>query len=154
MIRKEKIEHLVGEKLTEDMFIVDLKISASNVISVLIDSFKGVDISTCVAISRHIENSLDREEEDFALEVSSAGLGQPFKVRKQYLKNVGREIEVITGEGVKFEGVLVEATDEGIKLDVTTKEKPEGSKKKIYVTRTHEFLYNQINSAKNIISFK
>ena len=154
MISKEKVEHLVEEKLTEDMFVVDLKISTSNVITVLVDSFKGVDISTCVAISRHVEHSLDREEEDFALEVSSAGLGHPFKVLKQYLKNIGKEIEVVTNEGEKYEGVLTDANEESIKLEVTTKEKPEGSKKKIFVTRLHEFSYNQIKTAKNIISFK
>ena len=154
MINKEKIQRLVEEKLTDDMFIVEIKVSTSNLISVLVDSFKGVGISTCVALSRNIEGNLDREEEDFALEVSSAGLGQPFKVQNQYLKNVGKEIEVVSIDGKKFEGVLTEATDEGIKLEVTTREKPEGAKRKIDVTRTHEFSYNQINTAKNIISFK
>src|SRR5690554_3690461 len=94
MADKEKIVQLVNEKLAEGMFLVDIQVSASNAIRVFIDSYDGIDIDHCVAISRHIEHNLDREEEDFELQVSSPGLSEPLKVKEQYIKNIGREMEV------------------------------------------------------------
>ena len=105
MIEKANIEHMVKEKLDESMFLVDITVSDRNVIHVFVDSYNGLTIDQCVAISRHIEHSLDRDEEDFELQVSSPGLTESFKVKEQYKKYEGREIEVVTEEGIKLEGV-------------------------------------------------
>lgn len=154
MIEKSKIKQLVEEKLDENMFIVDVSVNERNIIQILVDSFDGLKIDQCVAISRHVEHSLDRDEEDFELQVSSPGLTESFKVIEQYKKNQGRKIEVITKEGLKLEGVLLENTNEGFILETSGKEKPEGHKKKQLVIRKHQLNYNEIESAKAVISFK
>ena len=153
MIDKEKVIKLAEERLEEGMFLVEGSISKSNVINVFVDSMEGVTIEQCVSISRNIEFNLDRDEEDFELQVSSAGLGQPFKVFKQYEKNIGNEIEVVTNEGDKFKGILLEAEEKGFKLQTSKREKVEGHKKKQLIVREHEFEFENIKSAKNIISF-
>src|SRR5690606_8963013 len=113
------------------LFIVDLRISDTNVISLEIDSETGgVSIDDCVRVSRNIEHNLDREEQDFELSVSSAGLDKPLRVLKQYPKNIGRELKVKTVSGDKVEGVLTEADAEGIVLQTSRKERIEGKKKK------------------------
>jgi ribosome maturation factor RimP len=96
MIDKTKIADLVAGKLEENMFLVDISVSTNNVIHVEIDCFTGLTIDQCVAFSRHIESGLDRDNQDFELQVSSPGAGQPFKVWEQYRKNIGREVELIT----------------------------------------------------------
>jgi ribosome maturation factor RimP len=94
MIKKEQVEKLTLESLTEEYFVVGISISSGNSIDVVIDGDNGVNIQKCVDVSRHIEQGLNRDEEDFELSVYSAGLGQPFKVYRQYLKNQGKEVEV------------------------------------------------------------
>jgi len=136
------------------MFLVDLTVSPTNIIHVEIDSFQGVTIDNCVAISRHIESNLDREQEDFELQVSSAGLDQPFKVKQQFIKNTGREIELVTTQNTLLKGRLVEATDSSIILETVSKEKKEGERRKQEVVRTLTFTYEEIKKAKVIISFK
>jgi len=89
MIDKLKIAELVNEKLTEDQFLVDVTVSSSNVIHVMVDSDTGISINQIVEISRFIEGNLDREVEDFELSVFSAGLSEPFTLVRQYKKNVG-----------------------------------------------------------------
>ncbi len=153
MIEKSKIIRLVEEKLTGDQFLVDVSVSSTNVITVLIDSDSGITINQCVEVSRHIEGNLDREAEDFELSVYSAGLGLPFLVHRQYVKNQGKEIEVLTTTGLKYSGILLNVTDDGFDLEVTTKEKIEGQKKRELVTRVHHFGYEQVKEAKNIIKF-
>jgi ribosome maturation factor RimP len=153
MIKKEKIIRLVEEELGNEMFLVDVKVSKSNVINVFIDGMNGITIEQCVAISRKIESNLDREVEDFELLVSSAGLGQPFKVIQQYYKNVGKKIEVISIDGEKQEGILTEVSEKGIKLKITNNVKIEGSRKKQMVIEDQNFEFENIKSAKTIISF-
>ncbi|HOI48353.1 MAG TPA: ribosome assembly cofactor RimP [Prolixibacteraceae bacterium] len=154
MIAKEKIAALVHEKLGPEMFLVDLTVSPTNIIHVEIDSFLGVTIDNCVAISRHIESNLDREQEDFELQVSSAGLDQPFKVKQQFIKNTGREIELVTTQNAALKGRLVEATDSSIVFETVSKGKKEGERRKQEVVRTLTFTYEEIKKAKVIISFK
>jgi len=154
MIATKTIEKLVKEKLDDKMFIVEINVSTSNVIHVYVDGFDGITIEQCIAISRHVENSLDREEEDFGLEVSSPGLTQGFKVREQYIKYTGREIEVLPLEGEKLTGLLKVADDQGIVLETSKREKVEGHKKKQLVVKEYKFKYNEIKSAKAVISFK
>ena len=154
MIDREKILNLVKEKLEESMFLVDVSVNTSNVVHVELDSFTGLSIDQCVAVSRHIENNLDRESEDFELQVSSPGAGQPFKVNEQYLKNTGRELEVNLKSGTVLKGLLAEANDKEILIETSVKEKPEGSNKKVLVTRTNRIAYEEIERARVIISFK
>lgn len=154
MVNKAKIEELVKEKLDGKAFLVDVQVSASNVIKVFVDSFDGLTIDRCVEISRHLENSLDREKEDFELQVSSPGLTERFRVKEQYLKNTGREIEVVTADGAKRTGLLKEVKPEFILLETSAREKVEGHKKKQWVVREHQIEYSDIKSAKVIVSFK
>ena len=154
MVNKAKIEELVKEKLDEKAFLVDVQVSASNVIKVFVDSFDGFTIDRCVEISRHVEHSLDRESDDFELQVSSPGLTENFKVKEQYLKNVSREVEVITSEGAKHTGLLKEANSDFILLETSAREKVEGHKKKQLIVRKHQIEYSDIKSAKVVVSFK
>jgi len=154
MIAKATIEKLVKEKLDDEMFIVDISVSTNNSIHVFVDGFNGITIEKCIEISRHVEHSLDRDAEDFALEVSSPGLTEGFKVREQFIKYTGRQVEVLGEEGEKLEGTLKVADDEGIVLETSGREKVEGHKKKQLVVREHKFKYNEIKSAKAVISFK
>jgi ribosome maturation factor RimP len=129
-------------------------VNTANVIHVEIDSFTGLTIDQCVAVSRHIEASLDRESEDFELQVSSPGAGQPFKVIEQYRKNQGRELEVTLAGGSVLKGLLAEATESGIVIETSVKEKPEGSSRKLLVTKKQQVPFEEIEKARVIISFK
>lgn len=153
MIDKAKIEIFANEILTEDQFLVGVTISASNVIHVMVDSDSGISINQIVEISRYIENHLDREAEDFELSVFSAGLTEPLKLVRQYKKNIGKELEVLLIDGQKLRGLVKEVNDQQVTLEVTTREKTEGSKKKELVTRVHAFDYSEIKEAKKIIKF-
>ena len=153
MIDKSKIAQLVNEKLTDDQFLVDVTVSSSNVIHVMVDSDAAISINQIVEISRHIENNLDREVEDFELSVFSAGLSEPLKLVRQYKKNINKELDVLLNDGQKLAGILIKANDQGIDLEVTTKEKTEGSKKKELVTRVLSFEYSEIKEAKTIFKF-
>ena len=153
MIDKNKIIQLVKEKLNERMFIVDVSISSSNVIYVFVDSYDGITIEQCIEISRNIEHNLDRDEEDFGLQVSSPGLMESFKVKEQYIKYTGREIEILTASDLKYQGILKETGAEEIVLETASMEKPEGQKKKQLITKEYKFKYDEIKSAKAVISF-
>ena len=154
MIAKSTIEELVKEKLNDELFIVDINVSTSNMIHVFVDGFNGISIEKCIEISRHVEHSLDRDKEDFGLEVSSPGLNHGFKVLEQYIKNIGRNIEVLTEDDKSLEGLLKAADEQGIVLETSNKEKVEGHKKKQPVIREYNMKYNEIKSAKAVISFK
>ncbi len=154
MTDKEKIVGLIREKLEEGMFLVDVSVNSANVIHVEVDSFTGLTIDQCVAISRHIEGNLDRETEDFELQVSSPGADQPFKVKEQYRKNQGREVEVTLTSGVVTKGLLVESDEEGMILETSAKVKVEGKNKKELVTERKAIPYSEIKKTRVIISFK
>lgn len=153
MLDKIKIEEIVKEKLDNQTFLVDIRINKSNVIQVYVDSYEGLSINRCAEISRHLESRLDRDKEDFELQVFSPGLTESFKVREQFLKNIGREVEIITTNAVKLTGTLKKIETDFILLEVSTKEKVEGEKKKL-VTREHQIDFKDIKSAKVVISFK
>ncbi len=153
MVDKNRVIQLIEEKLSDRMFIVDVSVSASNVIYVYVDSYDGITIDTCIEISRHIEHNLDRDEEDFGLQVSSPGLMESFKVKEQYLKYTGKEVEVVTVSDDKFQGILKEAGEQSIVLETSSFEKPEGQKKKQLITKEYNFKYEEIKSAKAVISF-
>jgi len=136
------------------MFLVDLNVNSNNVIHVEIDSFTGLTIDQCVAISRHIESNLDRETEDFELQVSSPGADQPFKVKEQYIKNIGRQVEITLKDGSTVRGKLTGASESEITVETSAKEKVEGSNKRVVVTRGNHIQLEEIEKARVIISFK
>lgn len=153
MITESRIRELVEEKLAgSPNYLVDVVISPVNKIMVFLDSDDKISISDCVAVSRHIEGSLNRDEEDFSLDVSSAGMERPLKLVRQYKKRIGRNVDVITTEGIKVEGKLVAADDEAISVETLVKEKVNGKKQKI--VKTINLNYNQIKETKVKISFK
>lgn len=155
MISEQTVNQIIEEWISEsDLYLVSVKIAPSNRILVEIDSFDGVSIENCVELTRHIESKLDREVEDYELEVASAGLTEPFKVKKQYEKNIGNEIEVLTIDGKKQSGILKEVNDDNFVLEIEKKEKPEGSKRKITVIENLTFPYTEIKTAKYIFRFK
>lgn len=157
---------LIDERISElgnGLFVVDLTISANNVIHVELDKHVGnVAINDCMSVSRNVEHNLDREEEDFELHVSSAGLDKPFRVLAQYVKNIGREVKVVTLEGKKLEGILRAADDKEITIETSRMERPEGDglslskskKKKELIVEQHVFPLDQIKETKIVISFK
>lgn len=155
MIDKKLVKSLVDEWLEgKDYFLTDLSVSADDRIVVEIDHQDGVWIEDCVELSRFIEAHLDREEEDFELEVGSAGIGQPFKVLRQYEIHEGENVEVLTREGKKLTGLLKTVTPETFTLTVQEKKKPEGAKRPKMVDTDYTFAYADIKETKLLIDFK
>jgi len=155
MIDRNVVSGIVNEWLEDkDYFLVDVSVSPDDKIVVEIDHAEGVWIDDCVELSRFIESKLDREEEDYELEVGSAGIGQPFKVLKQYLIHIGKEVEVLTKEGKKLEGVLKDANEENMTLTIQKKVKLEGAKRPKLVEEDMTYTYNDIKYTKYLISFK
>lgn len=155
MIERKDILRYVEEGLQgTDYFVVDVTVQPGNTIVVEIDNREGVDIDRCVELSRFIESKLDRDTEDFELEVGSAGLTSPFKVLGQYRKNIGNEVEVLTKGGVKLSGVLKDAGEERFTVTITKKVKPENAKRKIEVEEDLTFAYDEVKYTKYLIRFK
>ena len=151
---KEKVEALVQEALVENpsLFLIDLTIGGDNSIRVLLDGDQGVTLETCIQVSRKVEHNLDREENDFSIEVSSCGVGSPLTIPRQFKKNVTRKLEVTDREDKQVQGTLVEATDTSFTLQWKAREPKPIGKGKVTVTKTREFQYGQYNSAKVIVS--
>lgn len=155
MITKEDVEKLLESYMGDGpLFTVSINVSGNNDISVLIDNDEGISIDDCVKVSRHLEGSFDRDVEDFSLNVSSPGADQPLTVRRQYRKNIGRDLQVKREEGGKITGKLIDADQEGIRLLTREKQRIEGRKAKQWVEETHEIAYEQIKEAKVVLSFK
>lgn len=158
MISKKTVLKLIDERIEElanGLFVVDLTISATNVIHVEIDKHEGnVSVSDCMSVSRNVEHNLDREEEDFELHVSSAGLDKPFRVPAQFAKNIGREVKVVLLDGTKKIGELKAASTKELVLETTRNEKPEGKKKKELIVEQLVLPMDQIKETKIVISFK
>lgn len=152
---KEKVEALVKEALEENesLFLIDLTIQDNNAILVTIDGDESVSVSDCVAVSRKIEHNLDREEEDFSLEVMSAGATSPLVNKRQYLKNKGRELEVKHQNGDKIKGLLEEVEEESIKLVWKAREPKPVGKGKVTVNKEAVIPFEDIAEAKVIIKF-
>ena len=155
MIDKQQITSVIETWLGEGtLFLVDVTVTPDNRVVVEIDSDDSVSIDDCVALSREIESRFDRDIEDFELEVGSCGVTSPFKVLRQYQKNVGNEVEVVLKKGLKIEGVLDAASDSAITLSVEKTVKPEGAKRKIKVTEQETYTFEEIKNAKYLIRFK
>ena len=151
---KEKVETLVQEALGENpsLFLIDLTVGGDNSIRVLLDGDQGVTLEACMQVSRKVEHNLDREENDFSIEVSSCGVGSPLTIPRQFKKNVTRKLEVTDREDKQVQGTLVEATDTSFTLQWKAREPKPIGKGKVTVTKTREFQYGQYNSAKVIVS--
>jgi len=160
VINAKKIQILAEEFLEgTSAFLVDVKVASGNVIRISLENDDRTSITDCVALSRHIEGSFDREEEDFSLDVGSPGLDQPLKVLRQYLKIIGKQIAVNLIEGKKIQGELVSVEeDEGefksLVLKTREKKRIEGRKATEWVDEEHQFQAGDIEWTKVIISFK
>ena len=155
MIDKNLVRNIVEEWLDgKDYFLVDVNVSLDDKIVVEIDHAEGVWIEDCVQLSRFIESRLNREEEDFELEVGSAGIGQPFKVLQQYINHIGMDVEVLTLAGEKHCGVLKEADEEHFVVCVPKRVKLEGQKRAKTVEEDMTFTYPEVKYTKYLISFK
>ena len=155
MIEKSKITQLAEDYLASSAnYLVDVVIKPGNLIVVEIDNDDAVCIDDCVALSRYLEDNLDREAEDFELEVGSAGVTSPVKVLRQYLKNVGNEVEVLLKNGIKLSGLLKSADDKGIVLSLEKQVKPEGAKRKVTVQEDVVYTFDEIKNTKYLIRFK
>ena len=149
MLSKEIIIQAVEQKLTEnDCFLIDVQISPSNEIVVEIDSDSAVDLDFCVALSRHVEEVLNRDAEDFSLEVGSYGITKPFAVVRQYAKNIGQNVEILANTGKKLRGKLIEVCPDYFAIETEKLVKVEGKKKKITQIETEKFNYNDIKYCK------
>ncbi len=155
MIEKNTVNQIVEEWIEgKDYFVADIIIHPDNKIVVEIDHAQGVWIDDCVELSRHIESHLNRDEEDFELEVGSAGIGQPFKVQRQYTIHIGHDVEVLTKEGKKMQGVLKAANESHFTLSTMQKVKEEGAKRPKMTEVDLTLNYNDIKYTKYLISFK
>lgn len=155
MIDKNVVTRIVEEWLEDkDYFLVDITVSPDDKIVVEIDHAEGVWIDDCVELSRYIESKLNREEEDYELEVGSAGIGQPFKVLKQYQIHIGKDVEVLTKDGKKWVGVLTDVNEQNFTIIIEKKVKPEGAKRPKLVEEAVTFTYDEIKYTKYLISFK
>jgi len=155
MITKEQIIEIVEKQLDKQtQFLVEVTVNPGNKIFVAIDGYKGVSIDNCVELSRSIENNFDREIEDFELEVSSAGLSEPFRVIEQYKKNVGKQIEVLLKDGKKITCTLTSIVGNGINVEIEKQIKLEESKKKQKITEQQFIELEKIKHTKLILIFK
>lgn len=141
----EQVRPIVEEALEErGAFLVELHVSAGGNIMVYADKEGGIGLGDLKMISRKIEGELDRDSQDFSLEVSSPGMFNPFKVHRQYVKNTGRTVEVRLKDGTELKGVMVEVTDTGITLETQKRVAKEVGKGKITVTERIDLTFDQI----------
>ena len=148
------IDAIEGEIVARGLFLIEVTVSKDNDVEITIESEEGiVELEDCVALSRYFESRFDREQEDYSLTVTSAGLDQPFKVLKQYLKSVGKKVEVQLKGGKKMVALLEAADQEGITLKYSQKEAVEGKKKKEIVEHVDRFTMDQVNSVRPFIEF-
>lgn len=158
MIDKNVVKNLVEAWLQENqdkhLFLVDVTVGNDDKIVVEVDHADGVWISDCEELSRYIEDRLSRDEEDYELEVGSAGLGQPFKVPQQYVNNIGHEVEVLDADGRKLKGLLKSVEGSTFVVTVNEKVEVEGKKRPVKMDVDHTFDMDKVKYTKYIISFK
>lgn len=154
MIDKNVVKKLVEEWLQDkEYFLVSIEICSDDRIVVEIDHADGVWIEDCVALSKYIEDHLNRDEEDYELEVGSAGLGQPFKVPQQYINFIGKEVEVLDADGKKVKGILKAVEGNDFTVGVEEKVKVEGKKRPVKQEVDHVYQMDKVKYTKYIISF-
>jgi len=145
-----KVETLLTAELAEhpSLFLIELKVGADNSVRVILDGDQGVTLQDCMNVSRAIEHQLDREEEDFSLEVASAGVGAPLQSKRQYIKNIGRKLKVELTNLPPVQGTLIAADDSGFTLTWKQREPKPVGKGKVTVEKQQTLSYDQIESAK------
>ena len=144
----------VSDYLGDDLFLVDLSVNSSKKINLLIDSNEGIKISECVKISKSIRKKLEDRLDEYELNVSSPGVDQPFKVEKQYAKNIGRDIEIVLLTGEKRKGKLLNYKNDRIEIEETKKVKKENSTKKETLIEIVDFETKNVKSTKLVLKFK
>lgn len=155
MIVKDTVYQLVEEALTDsESYIVDVIVRPGNQIIVELDNDEGMDLDECIRVNHFIEEHLDREVEDYELEVGSAGVTSPFKILRQYQKNIGNEVEVLTKDGRKFTAVLKDANEDNFTVTTTKRVKLEGEKRKRDVEEDTTYNYADVKYCKYQIRFK
>ena len=147
---RNKVTEILKEyfKKRNDLFLIDFELSLGNKVNVTIDGDNGVTVDDCVQLSRSLENNLDRDSEDFSLEVSSAGANTPLVHRRQYVKNIGRILNLVTCDNEKYEAVLKDVSDQNIILEWKTREPKPIGKGKVTVQKSVKINYNDIDSAR------
>lgn len=153
MTFKEKVCKLLEASLDSrpDLFLIECKVSIDNHISILLDGDEGVNLKSCVEISRQIEHNLDRGVHDFSLEVASAGVGSPLQKTRQFLKNMGRKLRVEREAMPTLEGMLIDSNEDGFTLQWKQREPKPIGKGKITVTKSKTLSFNEIISAKVLV---
>jgi ribosome maturation factor RimP len=155
MIDKNVVKKLVEEWLRDkDYFLVDVAVSPDDKITVEIDHADGVWIDDCAKLSQFIEEHLNRDEEDYELEVGSAGLGQPFKVEQQYINYIGQPVEVLCEDGKKVRGTLKSVDGRDFVVSVKEKVHVEGKKRPVMMDVDHNYNMDNVKYTKYLISFK
>lgn len=148
MIDKKELEAFVEKQLEgTEYFLTDIKVSPTNEITVEIDSMTPGDIDECIKLTRAIESAFDRDVEDYELEVGTAGLTSPLKVKRQYEKYIGQDLEVLTKDGKKLHGMLRSVSDDGIVLSIEQKVKKEGVKKPVIETAQTDIPFTNVKKA-------
>lgn len=152
---KEKVVQLLNSALQErqELFLIDCSINDANKITIILDGDYGVTLQDCVDISRAVEHNLDREEQDFSLEVASAGVSTPLKIARQYKKNIGRTLRIKTNNGAEIEAILQLADDEKITLTWAARGPKAIGKGKETVQKTQDIQYTEIKEAIVTIKF-
>jgi ribosome maturation factor RimP len=149
MVGAREVEKIVESYIAgSSLFLVEVSVTPSNAVEVLVDKPGGIGIEECAGVSRAVEAALDREREDFELTVSSPGLGEPLKVLPQYQKLLGKKVDILLKSGVKFSATLREATPEKMTVEYTAMEAAEGSKRKQPVTHTQELRHDEVKWTK------
>jgi len=154
-MNQEIIKKLVDEALeeNENLYLIELSFLANNKILVEVDGDKGVNLKECMRISRHVDQDLDREEEDFSLEVTSVDITKPLKINRQYIKNIGKTLKVKTVDNQKFEGTLKNVEDNEIFLEWKAREPKPIGKGKVTVEKSAVIAFKNIQEAKVKIIF-
>lgn len=154
MIDKTALSRFIEEQFEgTDLFLVDVTVSPDNEIKVEIDSDEPLDLDTCIELTRKIEGAFDRDVEDYELEVGTAGLTSPFKTVRQYQKNIGNPVEVLTADGRKLKGTLTDADAEGFEIEMEHKVRKEGQKKPVLETVHERLPYGAVKQAMYLLEF-
>jgi ribosome maturation factor RimP len=154
VIKSDLINDIVSDFIGQsELFVVEVSVNPGNKILVLIDSMKGVSIGECTKLSRSIEQHLNRDLEDFELEVSSPGLSNPFRVVRQYIKNIGQEVEIILKTGQKITGKLISVENDSFCIEAQKKVKLEGKKRPELITEQLSFTFNEVKTTRIVINF-
>lgn len=154
MIDRQALADFIESRLKDtDCFLTELNVSPANVITVEIDSMLPIDIERCVELTRDIEAAFDRDVEDYELEVGSAGLTSPFKVRRQYEKYIGQDVEALTADGRKLHGKLRSAGPDCFTITIERKVKPEGAKKPVIEPEDITLGYDQVKYTRYDLKF-